>query len=140
MRVWKETALLLASRARCLHANTATNFVISGRVHAVNPTPLSDCHSRHDHHGRYLVDTTSNHLPSEHFLNLAVLVSLGGGGVVDTTTLAAHDFDVNSRTGFMPSDPPIARLPKQWKPLEAMLEHAMRKFQLAIRRHLSGRC
>ncbi|KAF9039405.1 Indoleamine 2,3-dioxygenase [Rhodocollybia butyracea] len=30
--------------------------------------------------------------------------------VVDTTTLAAHDFDVDPRTGFMPPQPPVERL------------------------------
>jgi indoleamine 2,3-dioxygenase len=35
--------------------------------------------------------------------------------LVDTTTLAAHDFDVDPRTGFMPPQPPLARLPS---PLE----------------------
>ncbi|KIK68194.1 hypothetical protein GYMLUDRAFT_35575 [Collybiopsis luxurians FD-317 M1] len=42
-------------------------------------------------------------------------VLLDGSGssppIVDTTTLAAHDFDVDPRTGFMPPEPPLARLP-----------------------------
>ena len=83
---------------------------------------------------------TAPSLPSEHFLNLPRpdIVIGGGDGVVDTTTLAAHDFDVDTRTGFMPPDPPIARLPKQWEPWEAVLEHATKqKLQLAIRRDLS---
>ncbi|KAH9016124.1 Indoleamine 2,3-dioxygenase [Lactarius pseudohatsudake] len=45
-------------------------------------------------------------------------------GVVDTTTLAAHDFDVDTRTGFMPPDPPLVRLPMQWEPWEQLLEDA----------------
>ncbi|KAI0260420.1 tryptophan 2,3-dioxygenase [Gloeopeniophorella convolvens] len=52
-------------------------------------------------------------------------------GVVDTTTLAAHDFDVDTRTGFMPPDPPLARLPAQWELWEQLLGDAqMRKLQL----------
>ncbi|KAJ3746233.1 Indoleamine 2,3-dioxygenase [Lentinula detonsa] len=31
--------------------------------------------------------------------------------IVDTSTLAAHDFDVDPRTGFMPPHPPIPHLP-----------------------------
>ncbi|KAJ3724234.1 tryptophan 2,3-dioxygenase [Lentinula guzmanii] len=31
--------------------------------------------------------------------------------IVDTTTLAAHDFDVDPRTGFMPPHPPLPHLP-----------------------------
>ncbi|KAJ3992165.1 Indoleamine 2,3-dioxygenase [Lentinula boryana] len=31
--------------------------------------------------------------------------------IVDTTTLAAHDFDVDPRTGFMPPHPPLTHLP-----------------------------
>ena len=53
------------------------------------------------------------------------------------TTLAAHDFDVDSRSGFMPPpppDPPIARLSKQWEPWEIVLEHPVKeKLQLTIR-------
>lgn len=59
--------------------------------------------------------------------------------MVDTTTLAAHDFDVDTRTGFMPPDPPIPQLPKQWEPWENVLEQAMEeKLQLAIRLDLSS--
>jgi indoleamine 2,3-dioxygenase len=46
-------------------------------------------------------------------------------GVPDTSTLAAHDFDVDTRTGFMPPDPPLTRLPAKWEPWEAALDSAM---------------
>jgi indoleamine 2,3-dioxygenase len=65
-------------------------------------------------------------LPSNHFLALPrpdVLVGTPAG-VVDTTTLAAHDFDVDTRTGFMPPDPPLTRLPSQWESWEQLLDDA----------------
>ncbi|KAI6006205.1 Indoleamine 2,3-dioxygenase [Pisolithus orientalis] len=92
----------------------------------------------------FSTSTSQEILPSEHFLNLPrpdVFIGPGAsadngpdfGGIVDTTTLAAHDFDVDTRTGFMPPDPPIHRLPEQWEPWEAVLKEAMRKgLQLAI--------
>lgn len=43
----------------------------------------------------------------------------------DTTTVAAHDFDVDPRTGFMPPDPPVARLPADWAPWEDALDRAI---------------
>ncbi|KAF8502755.1 Indoleamine 2,3-dioxygenase [Russula emetica] len=65
-------------------------------------------------------------LPSNHFLALPRPDVLVGppAGVVDTTTLAAHDFDVDTRTGFMPPNPPLARLPSQWEPWEQLLDEA----------------
>jgi indoleamine 2,3-dioxygenase len=65
-------------------------------------------------------------LPSNHFLALPRPDVLVGppAGVVDTTTLAAHDFDVDTRTGFMPPNPPLARLPSQWEPWEQLLDDA----------------
>ncbi|KAF9236414.1 Indoleamine 2,3-dioxygenase [Melanogaster broomeanus] len=78
----------------------------------------------------------SDLLPPDHFLNLPRpdIVVGAGPGIVDTTTLAAHDFDVDTRTGFLPPDPPIGRLPEQWEPWEATLEKSMSmKFQLAIK-------
>ncbi|KAH9037327.1 Indoleamine 2,3-dioxygenase [Lactarius hengduanensis] len=65
-------------------------------------------------------------LPPSHFLALprpGVITEMPVG-VVDTTTLAAHDFDVDTRTGFMPPDPPLVRLPMQWEPWEQLLEDA----------------
>jgi indoleamine 2,3-dioxygenase len=63
-------------------------------------------------------------LPPNHFLALPRPDVLIGPppGVVDTTTLAAHDFDVDTRTGFMPPDPPLARLPSYWDPWEQLLD------------------
>ncbi|KAF8998507.1 Indoleamine 2,3-dioxygenase [Cyathus striatus] len=43
-------------------------------------------------------------------------------GVVDTSTLAAHDFDVDNRTGFMPPQPPVARLSSEWEVWEDLLD------------------
>lgn len=71
-------------------------------------------------------------LPSEsqHFLALPRPdVTLGPlpHGLTDTTTLAAHDFDVENRTGFMPPRPPLTRLPSEWETWEAILDAALMK-------------
>jgi hypothetical protein len=65
-------------------------------------------------------------LPLNHFLSLPRPDVFVGppAGVVDTTTLAAHDFDVDTRTGFMPPDPPLTRLPAQWELWEQLLDGA----------------
>jgi indoleamine 2,3-dioxygenase len=65
-------------------------------------------------------------LSLNHFLSLPRPDVLVGppAGVVDTTTLAAHDFDVDTRTGFMPPDPPLTRLPAQWELWEQLLDDA----------------
>ncbi|KAG9314773.1 Indoleamine 2,3-dioxygenase [Chiua virens] len=76
----------------------------------------------------------SNPLPSGHFLDQPPPDFVSGtvDGSVDTTTLAAHDFDVDTRTGFMPPDPPITRLPVEWELWEAILDQAVStKLQLA---------
>lgn len=79
--------------------------------------------------------------PSDHFLNQPrpnSVIGHGGDGSVDTTTLAAHDFDVDTRTGFMPPDPPISRLPVEWEPWETTLDRAMSmNLQLAVKRGLT---
>lgn len=67
---------------------------------------------------------------SQHFLTLPRPdVTLGPlpHGLTDTTTLAAHDFDVDNRTGFMPPQPPLARLPGEWETWEAVLDSALTK-------------
>lgn len=67
---------------------------------------------------------------SQHFLALPRPdVTLGPlpHGVTDTTTLAAHDFDVDNRTGFMPPEPPLTRLPIEWETWEAILDSALKK-------------
>lgn len=46
-------------------------------------------------------------------------------GAPDTTTLAAHDFDVDTRTGFMPPHQPLLRLPEDWAPWEDALDSAI---------------
>lgn len=69
-------------------------------------------------------------LRSQHFLALPRPdVTLGPlpRGLTDTTTLAAHDFDVDNRTGFMPPEPPLARLPSEWETWEAILDSALTK-------------
>lgn len=66
-------------------------------------------------------------LPPTHFLNLPrpdVFVPTFAGAP-DTSTLAAHDFDVDTRTGFMPPEPPLVRLPSAWEPWEVVLEDAI---------------
>jgi indoleamine 2,3-dioxygenase len=82
----------------------------------------------------------SDFLPPDHFLSLPRpdIVIGAGDGIVDTTTLAAHDFDVDTRTGFLPPDPPIGRLPEEWEPWEATLEKQMSmRLQLAIKSGLT---
>lgn len=80
--------------------------------------------------------------PSDHFLNQPrpnFVIGQGGDGSFDTTTLAAHDFDVDTRTGFMPPDPPISRLPVEWEPWETTLDRAMSmNLQLAVKPGLTG--
>ena len=73
------------------------------------------------------------HLGSDHFLSLARPDILAGPsqGVVDTTTLAAHDFDVDTRTGFMPPQAPLRRLTGAWESWEIVLDAAIyQKLQL----------
>ncbi|KAF9037570.1 tryptophan 2,3-dioxygenase [Panaeolus papilionaceus] len=68
-----------------------------------------------------------DHLPANHFLSLARPDPVTGSlaGVPDTTTLAAHDFDVDTRTSFMPATQPISRLPEQWEAWEMILDDAI---------------
>jgi indoleamine 2,3-dioxygenase len=68
-----------------------------------------------------------NSLSPNHFLSLLrpdADVELSTG-VPDTSTLAAHDFDVDLRTGFMPPHPPLRRLSIQWEPWEVILDRAV---------------
>lgn len=67
------------------------------------------------------------HLGEDHFLSLPRPDSLVGipEGVPDTSTLAAHDFDVDTRTGFMPPQSPTSRLPHFWDQWEVILEDAV---------------
>lgn len=79
-------------------------------------------------------------LPPDHFLLQPRQDFLLGvqEGHIDTSTLAAHDFDVDTRTGFMPPDPPLSRLSVQWEPWEATLDSAMqKKLQLAVKPSLT---
>ena len=72
-------------------------------------------------------------LSPDHFLSLPRPDATLGPptGVVDTSTLAAHDFDVDTRTGFMPPQPPVKRLPLEWDAWETVLGDAMNsKLQL----------
>lgn len=65
-------------------------------------------------------------LQANHFLNLPHLGAFirMASGAVDTATLAAHDFDVDNRTGFMPPRAPISRLPPFWNSWEDVLKEA----------------
>lgn len=79
-------------------------------------------------------------IPPEHFLaQPRPDAELGPPeGAVDTTTLAAHDFDVDTRTGFMPPQPPLTRLPPAWEPWEDLLDAAAGgKLQLGEKPDLS---
>jgi hypothetical protein len=65
-------------------------------------------------------------IPSKHFLNLPRPDSLLGNvnGAVDTGTPVAYDFDINNRSGFMPPQAPISRLPSFWHVWEDILQDA----------------
>ena len=83
-----------------------------------------------------LDSSTSNHflsLPRPDVTNGPLLA-----GVPDTSTLAAHDFDVDTRTGFMPPDPPLERLPVEWELWEQLLRGAIEhRLQLGSKPYLS---
>ncbi|KAJ2917531.1 hypothetical protein MD484_g2861, partial [Candolleomyces efflorescens] len=66
-------------------------------------------------------------LGQDHFLSLPRPdVAVGPPtGAPDTTTLAAHDFDVDTRTGFMPPQQPLLRLPDEWELWEDTLDRAI---------------
>lgn len=68
-----------------------------------------------------------NNLAGNHFLLYARPDVFDGGSscVPDTTTVAAHDFDVDTRTGFLPPQPPISRLPSGWEDWEVVLDDAI---------------
>lgn len=70
------------------------------------------------------IPMTTSILDENHFLSLARPDVLVGpqAGAPDTTTLAAHDFDVDTRTGFMPPHQPLMRLPDDWAAWEDMLD------------------
>lgn len=58
---------------------------------------------------------------------------------VDTATLAAHDFDVDNRTGFMPPDAPTRGLPSPWNTWESVLEDGIdSKLALADRADITA--
>lgn len=71
-------------------------------------------------------------LPPNHFLALSRPDAFNAlsAGIPDTSTLAAHDYDVDTRTGFMPPEPPLARLPAQWEEWEALLDSAFSPHRL----------
>ena len=67
------------------------------------------------------------HPGGTHFLSLSrpnILVGVPEGRP-DTTTLAAHDFDVDTRTGFMPPQSPTSHLPQLWGQWEVILDDAI---------------
>ena len=74
-----------------------------------------------------MLPSSFSHLPQNHILAFPrpSPTSPQRGHVFDTTTVAAHDFDVDARTGFMPPDPPVARLPADWAPWEEVLDRAI---------------
>ncbi|OBZ66264.1 Indoleamine 2,3-dioxygenase 1, partial [Grifola frondosa] len=80
-------------------------------------------------------------LPPNHFLALPRpdVHFTPAVGTPDTSTLAAHDFDVDTRTGFMPPQPPLARLPAEWESWEATLDDGLAsKLQLSDRADVSA--
>ncbi|KAF7312687.1 Indoleamine 2,3-dioxygenase [Mycena indigotica] len=74
------------------------------------------------------MDATFPEIPPDHFLSLSRLDGLLGiaESTYDTSTLAAHDFDVDNRTGFMPPQPPPARLPEAFEHWEEVLDEAIK--------------
>ncbi|KAF8508088.1 Indoleamine 2,3-dioxygenase [Hysterangium stoloniferum] len=77
-------------------------------------------------------------LPPDHFLSLPRPDVNHLGSVPDTSTLAAHDFDIDVRTGFMPPQPPPARLPCNYAVWEQLLEDATsRRLKLGERTDLT---
>lgn len=79
-------------------------------------------------------------LTPDHFLALPRpdVAAPRPAGAPDTSTLAAHDFDVDNRTGFMPPQPPLTRLPPRWEQWELALEDGLAsKLQLADKPDLS---
>lgn len=78
-------------------------------------------------------------LPLSHFLSLPRpgFLESPAEGMVDTTTVAAHNFDVDTRTGFMP---PSSRLPHDWDAWERMLEDVVtRRLRLGSKVDLTER-
>ncbi|KIJ52348.1 hypothetical protein M422DRAFT_25967 [Sphaerobolus stellatus SS14] len=65
--------------------------------------------------------------PADHFLSLPRPGVSHLGPAPDTSTLAAHDFDVDVRTGFMPPQPPPAHLSDEYRVWEDILEEATTK-------------
>ncbi|KIY52230.1 Indoleamine 2,3-dioxygenase [Fistulina hepatica ATCC 64428] len=61
-------------------------------------------------------------LPPDHFLSFGRPII---SGAPDNSTLAAHDFDVDNRTGFMPPHPPLSRLSADYEPWEQALDDAV---------------
>lgn len=57
----------------------------------------------------------------------------------DTSTLAVDDFDIDTRTGFLPPQVPLTRLPPLWKQWEAVLDDAgRRRIQLGDKARISA--
>lgn len=84
--------------------------------------------------------TTMTSLAPNHFLSLPRPdITVGhAAGVPDTSTLAAHDFDVDTRTGFLPPQEPLNRLPADWEAWESVLDDAAaRKLQLGHKADIS---
>jgi len=91
---------------------------------------------------QYLIDAIcvpAMNVPSNHFLAQPRPHSSQPlpAGFVDTTTLAAHDFDVDNRTGFLPPQPPLRRLPSAWDNWEISLEQAISQ-RLQLAEHVEG--
>ena len=61
------------------------------------------------------------------FLRFLALPRQSTRGLTDSTTLTTDDFDVDNQTGFMPPQPPLARLPGEWEAWEVTLDSALTK-------------
>ncbi|KAF9510278.1 hypothetical protein BS47DRAFT_1348198 [Hydnum rufescens UP504] len=64
--------------------------------------------------------------PPTHFLNLARRTpNAGPCPPFDVSTVAASDYDIDVRTGFMPPAEPLQRLPKEFEVWECMLDRVL---------------
>lgn len=70
--------------------------------------------------------------PPTHFLSLGRhILSTGPRTSFDVSTVAASDYDIDVRTGFMPPAEPVQRLPCEFDVWESMLDRVLGVIKLA---------
>ncbi|KAG8922687.1 hypothetical protein FRC03_009932 [Tulasnella sp. 419] len=91
--------------------------------------PLSDEASHYSNQPQEDLPKELPILPPTHFLSLArnplLTTTVSGGHPFDTSTLAAADFDVDARSGFMPPTVPVVKLTGEQALWEATLDSAL---------------